>query len=1128
MNRIIPNRKKRGTAAFILLLLISLLVFVGCETEKEPGKNDLSTSDIAENMVNAVGTSMDATMDGMLDSVLNHVKSCATSQLITGSLLNSTDSAAISAAIAKGMMKGLGDYPDDQLYTTAHVDATVTSPNKKIAIGIIVYKLTSELTQFLSGGALKTAVGNVVKIVTGAFNTAGIEGEDMRVIANRVIADTIKGLNDKGLDDETILAISPLIIQSAIAGIGDDLNDLSSDSLNISVEEVVSNLVSSLGAIGISQESIVTKMPDIISGAILGIGEADVEVIEYPRLSGSVKNGFVAGLQQIGMTNGEINDVFSDIESACATALSDLIVNNPEPIVLNSLIDTITSNLGSIDSATSFTLTESQKVSIKSGLEAAISSASLSNSNDLEKLFPIIIEGAAKSIAVLIPSLTDDQKVDVYRNILESCEQYLIGRESGEGAIEMLEIITESSLTHLNEMSVSSINYMSALENIADSLIKSLDEIPLGDKSISDAAPAIVGMLIGTVDTLGLLEVDKPQAIKSIVSGAVAGVDLVDLNTNELNELIGKISEKATNNAIKNELDAGKTDEALIDSVEDITKSVLDGLAAAGVSTSDCANMADDIIQGAASELSKVLTADDLSDALTKGVNGIMSGLDEAGATDEEKAAAESAAINAVDSAVSNTADPTKPKLIISDEKLMTEEGSVENGSFKVSLDKKPTETIAVSIVSKDTTEGTVSPPNLLFNSTNWNKAQDVFINPVDEGYVDGEIKYQIVVTTDGGDRKTLQVTNMDNDKVGINVTPSNKQYTSEVGGQAWYYVSLTSQPDDNITLRWAINTGKDSIFFNPNGSRILTFTPLNYAIPQMIILQGKTCGTCLEHATAVIESQNIISVNGTDVNYPELSPKSISLVNLKNGPVIMTTDAINNNVVEVDFDGSKVDFSNDDDNFIYETVFTTESIAMTYAKYQSRPLLIKEDVCFNGDNVDLHITTIPASGEPLPIPESSSFTFCIKFYNANTSQTTYGMSSWATANSFSLVGSCSGIGDTPDYVTCQFSGSGSSLPTSTIPANTIFSDDKVGNDSYFLLGGSGYDLSPPTISPQPIQPSVTLNYKPLTIVGTRTARFNSSSNLQSGFWYLSNKSKSFILGSSTYSSSNYHYIFVP
>ncbi len=1112
-------------AIIILLLLIFMSFSIGCKDEKEPGENDESSSDIAENMVDKVGNMIDVTIDGMPDDVLSHIKSCATSQLIENDLLDSTDSAAISAAIATGMMQGLGDYSDDQLSDAPNENTSISSPNKKNVIVAIVNKLTFELGQALSGEELKTAVGSVIEIVTGNFDTAGIDGADMGVVAKEVIAVCISGLKDKGLDEESILDISLLIIQSGIAGIGGESNGLSSEEMNTAVKEAVTGLVSSLGAAAIPYESIVAGMPDIISATMTGIGEADVEATEFTGLSNSIQNGFIAGLQEMGVTNTEINTIYSDIESACDTALNDLITNNPDPITSNSLIDTIHTNLASIDSATNLTLTDSQKTSIKSSLEAVTANADLSGSDDLEKLIPVIIEDAAKSIAGLIPVLSDEQQVDVYRNILASCEEYLIGKVSGEEAIEIQVIIAESSVNYLDETSISTEGYASSIKDIAFSLTKSLNNIPLGDKSIADAVPEIVEALAETVDTLGLTDTAELETIQSIVTGTVMGIREVDLNTDDLMEIIGKISEQASESAIKNEVDAGKTGSELINFVDDVAGSILDGLIAAGVLPADCADMAGDVIRGAAKELGRVLTTEELNEALTMGVAGIVNGLDKAGATNEEKEAAERAAIDAVDSAVSNTADPAEPKLIIGDEALMTEEGSDENGSFKVSLDKKPLNKVTVSVVSKDTTEGTVSPSYILFTSANWNRKQKVIINSVDEGYVDGEIKYNIVVTTDGGIRKTLVVTNMDNDQVGIEVTPTQKQYSSEVGGQAWYYVSLTSQPRGMIRLRWAITIGQSSIFFNPNATRIMDFSTTNYGTPQRIIIEGKECLDCEEHASASIESQNIISVDGADSDYPALRPESISLVNLKGGPKIMTTDADGNDTVIVTFDGTKVDFSNDDDKFIYETVFATESVTMTYARYQSRPLLIKESECFNSGSVRLTITSDP--GDPAafpPIPPSSSFTFCLKFYNTNTGQTIPGLSSWATTNGFQMI-SCSGSGATPDYVSCQFSGSGSALSSSTIPQNTIFSGDKIGNASYNLTGGTGYYTSPPTITAQASQPVVALRYKTLSISGSNIARFSAAAALQPGYWYLSDMSKSYVYGGSVYGSGVYYYI---
>ncbi|MBU2511211.1 hypothetical protein KJ966_07725 [bacterium] len=1127
MNRVYHQKTKFGrvTVILILLTLIFSLLSISCKEEKEPGQNDESSSDIAENMVDNVGSRINLALDGVPEEVLAHLKSCATSQLVENNLLASADSAAIATAVATGMMQGLGDYSDDQLSDTPNEDTSVKTPNKKIVIAAIVNKLTLELAQSLSGEELETAVGNVVAAVTGAFKTAGIDGTDMGVVAREVIAGTLQAFKEKAMDDDTMFNVSLVAIQSAIAGIGDDVNGLSGEEMNTAVKKAVAGLVYSLDAVGILKESIISNISDIISAAITGIGMADVEAGDYVGLCSSVKNGFISGLQEIGVTNIEINAIYSDIENACAEALNDLILSDPDPVTASSLISTIHLNLASIDSATNLTLTDSQKSTIKSNLDAVIANANLSTSDDLEKIIPAIIEDAAKSIADMIPQLSDEQKVDVYRNILESCQEFLIGKLSGEEAVKVLVVIAESSVNYFNGISINSDNYASSIKDIANSLTKSLDVIPLGDKSIADAAPEIVGAMVETIDLLGLTEPIELETIESIVTGAVKGISEADLNRDDLIELIGIISEQATNSAIKNKVDAGKTESELISIVDDVAKSILDGLTAAGVSTADCADMADSIIQGAASELGRVLTAEELNEALTNAVGGIINGLDEAGATDEEKATAESSATEAVDSAVSDTADPTEPKLITSDENLMTEEGADEKGSFKVSLDKKPASNITVSIVSKDTTEGTVSPSFLIFNSTNWNQTQVVFINPVDEGYVDGEIKYNIVVSTNGGARKTLIITNMDNDKVGIKVTPSKKQYSSEVGGQAWFYVNLTSQPKGPIRLRWAITIGQSSIFFNPNETRIMDFSTTNYGTPQRIIIEGKECLDCEEHASASIESQNIISLDGNDGDYPELRPETISLVNLKGGPKIMTTSAVGNDTVTVTFDAAKIDFSNDDDKFIYETVFATESITMTYARYQSRPLLIKESECFNGDNVKLNITTNP--GDPTatpPVPPSSSFTFCLKFYNANTGQTASGMNNWATANGF-IVSSCTGNGATPNYITCEFNGSGSTLPSSTIPQNTIFSDEKIGNASCSLNGGSGYYSSPPLLSPQTSQPAVTLNYKTLSISGANTAQFKSSSGLQPGLWYLSDKSKSYVYGGSINSASIYHYI---
>jgi len=73
---------------------------------------------------------------------------------------------------------------------------------------------------------------------------------------------------------------------------------------------------------------------------------------------------------------------------------------------------------------------------------------------------------------------------------------------------------------------------------------------------------------------------------------------------------------------------------------------------------------------------------------------------------------------------------------------VTTESGGTD--SFTVSLTTQPVGTVRMDMTSSLTTEGTVSPAFLLFDSTNWNAAQQVVLTGVDDLVIDFSIPYQI------------------------------------------------------------------------------------------------------------------------------------------------------------------------------------------------------------------------------------------------------------------------------------------------------------------------------------------------------------------------------------------------
>jgi hypothetical protein len=99
-------------------------------------------------------------------------------------------------------------------------------------------------------------------------------------------------------------------------------------------------------------------------------------------------------------------------------------------------------------------------------------------------------------------------------------------------------------------------------------------------------------------------------------------------------------------------------------------------------------------------------------------------------------------------------------------------------GTFTVKLNSQPTANVTLGLTSSDTTEGTVSTPNLTFTANNWNVAQTVTVKGVDDVLIDGNIAYNIVtsaaISTDakynGFNPQDVAVANIDNDTVPLNV----------------------------------------------------------------------------------------------------------------------------------------------------------------------------------------------------------------------------------------------------------------------------------------------------------------------------------------------------------------------
>jgi len=179
---------------------------------------------------------------------------------------------------------------------------------------------------------------------------------------------------------------------------------------------------------------------------------------------------------------------------------------------------------------------------------------------------------------------------------------------------------------------------------------------------------------------------------------------------------------------------------------------------------------------------------------------------------------------------------------------LTTEKGT--QATFSVALTSKPTSAVHFGVTSTNTNEGKISPASLDFSATNWNVAQVVTVTGVDDDGKDGNVVFAVRIsaptTDDLGYQKVLptdiKVVNLDDDVAGITppkllsgVDNGTKLITKESGEAATFSISLTSKPKADVKVPvMSSDTSEGKV-----APAVLTFTPANYATPQVITVTG-------------------------------------------------------------------------------------------------------------------------------------------------------------------------------------------------------------------------------------------------------------------------------------------------
>jgi hypothetical protein len=184
-----------------------------------------------------------------------------------------------------------------------------------------------------------------------------------------------------------------------------------------------------------------------------------------------------------------------------------------------------------------------------------------------------------------------------------------------------------------------------------------------------------------------------------------------------------------------------------------------------------------------------------------------------------------------------------KPGVTVTPNKnlLTTEAGGTAQFTVRVNGYPKPTADVTINLSSSDTGEGTVAPSTLTFTPAEWDVPKTVTITGVDDGDVDGSQAYTInlssTTSTDPGFNGLVPgnvgAINIDNE-AGVALDKTSIT-TTEAGGTDTFSVWLTVAPTADVTL--ALSSSDTTEATVSPGS--LTFTPANYATPQVVTVTG-------------------------------------------------------------------------------------------------------------------------------------------------------------------------------------------------------------------------------------------------------------------------------------------------
>ena len=168
--------------------------------------------------------------------------------------------------------------------------------------------------------------------------------------------------------------------------------------------------------------------------------------------------------------------------------------------------------------------------------------------------------------------------------------------------------------------------------------------------------------------------------------------------------------------------------------------------------------------------------------------------------------------------------------------------------TFTVALPSQPTAAVTVSVSSLDTGEGTVSPPTLIFNTSNWNTAQTVTVTGVQDTIDDGDVTWQVRLDHSSGG------SNYNNGVTDVDVT------TTDDDGPPG--VTLALDPA-SVSENGGISTVTARLSHASGAATTVTVTTT--AVSPAVAADFTQSGTTLTVAAGAITSTGLVTVTAVD-----------------------------------------------------------------------------------------------------------------------------------------------------------------------------------------------------------------------------------------------------------------------